>query len=58
MNRYEVRYRPDGKWWNYTIYRNGQPLQGDILRTRRAAVKQAQIELQKLQRAEQQPLAA
>lgn len=58
MIRYEIRYLQDGKWWGYTIYRNGQPFKGDILRTRRAAVKQAQIELQKLQRAEQQPLAA
>lgn len=58
MIRYEIRYLQDGKWLGYTIYRNGQPLQGGIVRTKSAAVKQAQIELQKLQRAEQQPLAA
>jgi len=57
MNRYEIRYYQDAGWCGYTIYLNGQPFKGDILRTRRAAVKQAQIELQKLQRNEQ-PLAA
>ena len=58
MNRYEIRYHQDGGWCGYVIYCNGQPFKGDTLRTRRAAVKQAQIELQKLQRAEQQSLAA
>jgi len=57
MNRYEIRYHQDSGWCGYTIYLNGQPFKGDILRTRRAAVKQAQIELQKLQRSEQPSLA-
>jgi len=59
MNRYEVRYYPDNGWVSYVIYLNGQPFKGDILRTHRAAVKQAKIELKKIQRSEeQQPLAA
>jgi len=58
MNRYEIRYHQDSGWCGYTIYLNGQPFKGDILRTRSAAIKDAQRELQKLQRAEQQPLAA
>lgn len=58
MNKYEVRYQTSSGWVSYVIYRNGQPFKGDIMRTRRAAVQQAQIEIQKLQRAEQQPLAA
>jgi len=57
-NRYEVRYRQDSGWCEYTIYCNGQPVKGGELRTRSAAIKDAQRELQKLQRAEQQPLAA
>ena len=59
MNRYEVRYYSiDRRWTGYLIYRNGQPLQGAEMPTRRAAVKDAQRELQKLQRAEEQSLAA
>lgn len=58
MNKYEVRYQENGGWVSYIIYRNGQPIQGGELRTSRAAIKDAQRELQKLQRAEQQPLAA
>jgi len=58
MNRYEVRYQVNGGWVGYVIYRNGQPIKGGELRTRRAATKDAQRELQKLQRAEEQPLAA
>jgi len=58
MNRYEIRYHQDCGWYGYVIYCNGQPFKGDTLRTHRAAVKQARIELQKLQRSEQQPLAA
>lgn len=58
MNRYEIQCRKDDQWFSYTIYRNGQPYQGGIMRTKRAAMKQARIELQKLQRSEQQPLAA
>jgi len=58
MNKYDIRYHQDGGWCGYVIYLNGQPFRGDTLLTKRAAVKQAQIELEKLQRAEQQPLAA
>lgn len=58
MNRYEIRYYQDGGWVSYVIYRNGQPVKGGELRTRRAAVQDAQRELNKLQRAEEQPLAA
>lgn len=58
MIRYEIRYLQDGKWWGYTIYRNGQPLQGGIVRTKSAAVKQAETEVKKLQRSEQPSLAA
>ena len=57
MIRYEIRYLQDGKWWGYTIYRNGQPLQGGIVRTKSAAVQDAHRELQKLQRSEQPSLA-
>lgn len=58
MIRYEIRYIQDGKWWGYTIYRNGQTLQGGIVRTKSAAVKQAETEVKKLQRSEQPSLAA
>lgn len=58
MNKYEVRYQENGGWVSYIIYRNGQPIQGGELRTIRAAIKDAQLAMQKLQRAEQQPLAA
>lgn len=59
MNRYEIRYYPiDRRWWGYLISRNGQPLQGAEMPTRRAAVKDAQLALQKLQRSEQQLVAA
>lgn len=58
MNRYEIRYHQDCGWYGYIIYRNGQPIQGGELRTSRAAIKDAQLAIQKLQRAEQQPLAA
>ena len=58
MNKYEVRYQENGGWVSYIIYRNGQPIQGGELRTSRAAIKDAQLAIQKLQCAEQQPLAA
>lgn len=58
MNKYEVRYQTNGGWVSYVIYRNGQPVKGGELRTSRAAIRDAQRELEKLQRAEQQPLAA
>lgn len=51
MNRYEIQYRPDGKWWCYTITCNGIPQKGGIVRTKSAAVKQAETEVKKLQRA-------
>ena len=56
MNKYEIQCRKDDKWFSYTIYRNGQPFQGGIMRTKSAAMKQAELELKKLQRSE--PLAA
>lgn len=55
--KYEVRYHTDGGWISYVIYRNGQPVKGGELRTRRAAVQDAHRELQKLQRSEQPSLA-
>lgn len=58
MNNYEIKYHTDGKWHGYTVFRNGRPVMSDLLRTRAAAVRQAQIEIQKLQRADSQPLAA
>ena len=58
MNRYEIRYHQDGGYVGYVIYRNGKPFQGAELANRRAATKDAQRELQKLQRAEEQSLAA
>ena len=57
MNKYEIRYYQDGKWWGYAIVCNGMMRQGGIVRTRSAAIKDAQRELDKLQRSEQ-PLAA
>lgn len=54
---YEIRYYQDGKWWGYAIVCNGMMRQGGIVRTRAAAVKQAGLELKKLQRADQ-PIAA
>jgi len=53
MNKYEIRYYQDGKWWGYTIVCNGMMRKGGIVRTRAAAVKQADLELKKLQRSEQ-----
>ncbi len=58
MNKYEIRYQTSSGWVSYVIYRNGKPIKGGELRTSRAAIKDAQRELEKLQRAEQQPLAA
>lgn len=57
MNKYEIRYHTDGKWHGYTVMCNGRPVFSDLLRTRAAAGKQAQIELKKLQRSEQQAIA-
>lgn len=53
MNRYEIEYHKNGKWWVYTIFRNRCPIQDGYLRTKSAAVKHAEKEVQKLQRAEQ-----
>lgn len=53
MNRYEIKYHTDGKWHGYTVMRNGRPVMSDLLRSRAAAVKQAQVEIKKLQRSEQ-----
>lgn len=58
MNKYDIKYYTDGKWHGYTVMRNGRPVLSDLLRTRAAAIKQAQLEIQKLQRADQQPIAA
>lgn len=58
MDKYEIRYHQDGGYVGYVIYRNGKPFQGAELANRRDAIKDAQRELQKLQRSEQQPLAA
>ena len=52
-HEYEIKYSTDGKWHGYTILHDGRPVRSDLMRSRAAAIRQAQIEIQKLQRSEQ-----
>lgn len=52
MNRYEVRYHQSPGSVGYVIYRDSSPLIGGEHKTRRAAMREAELELKKLQRSE------